>query len=140
VSPGSADVRRDMLRTLIPGSRPTPAAEPVPEPVGDHPAVAHALALAGAVRTRDPDQVAPILAALSTPELADAALALAAMVPPGIDPADALAWLDLPARQWPDAVLAVEHQRWTAGARDATALDAHTEHTRRTPTTEGATT
>lgn len=127
------DIPRDRLRMLLPGPRalPAPAAEP------DHPAVATALELARTVRTRDPDTVALVLATLTTPELAEVALALAAMLRPDTDPATALAWLDLPAREWPGDVLAAEHQRWAAGDRDATARDAHDEHDRRN---EGANT
>jgi hypothetical protein len=127
------DVRRDALRALLPGPRALPAlAEP------DHPAVGTALELARTVRTRDPDTVALVLAALTTPELAEVALALAAMVRPDTDSDTAPAWLDLPAREWTDDVLAAEMDRWTAGAQDATALDAYTEHARRTAHTEGA--
>lgn len=127
------DVRRDALRALLPGPRALPAlAEP------DHPAVGTALELARTVRTRDPDAVMAILGVLTTPELAEVALALAAMVRPATDPDTALAWLDLPAREWTDGVLTAEHSRWEGGERDATALAAYTEHARRTAHTEGA--
>lgn len=120
-------VRRDALRTLLPGPRALPALAAEP----DHPAVATALELARTIRDRDPDTVAVVLAALTTPELAEVALALAAMVRPDTDPDTALAWLDLPASEWPDAVLAAEYGRWVAGERDATARDARDEHVRR---------
>lgn len=115
---------RTHLRALMPGSRALPPA-PVPD---DHPAVAVALDLTRAVRSTA-DDVAAILAALTTPELAETALILAAMVPPGTDPDAALMWLDLPAHEWTDGVLAAEHSRWEAGERDATARDAYTAAT-----------
>lgn len=126
------DIPRDRLRMLLPGPRALPPAAAEP----DHPAVATALELARTVRTRDPDTVAHLLGVLTTPELAETALALAAMLRPGTDPDEALAWLDLPAREWPGDVLAAEYGRWIAGDRDATAQDAHDEHARRN---EGAT-
>ncbi|HET8661110.1 MAG TPA: hypothetical protein VFM55_19200 [Micromonosporaceae bacterium] len=128
------DIARDRLRALLPGLR----ALPTPAPERDHPAVAAALTLTRTVRDRNPDTVAHLLGVLTTPELAEVALALAAMVRPDTDPFASLAWLDLPAQEWSDDILAAEYGRWVAGERDATARDAHDEHGRRNADTEGA--
>jgi hypothetical protein len=109
-----------------------PADPPESEPVvEDHPAVERALSLARLVRDKDPDQIARLTGAWSPVELLETALALAAMVPLGVEPEVALLWLDRPAGEWPPPVVAVEAGRWDAGARDRTALAGVEERARR---------
>lgn len=125
------EVRRAGFKAVeVPAPRePEPPAEP--EPVEDHPAVERALKLARLVREKDHAKVARFAGAWSGPELLDVALALASLLPCPVDPEAALAWLDLPAGEWPEGVLVVEVARWEAGCRDATAVAARVERDRR---------
>lgn len=139
--PDKQAIRSRWLREMdspVPAQRaPEPAAEPAPEPPAepeppeDHRAVERALALARAVRSRHHERVARLTGGWSQADLLEVALALASLLPAPLDPEVALAWLDLPAEEWPAETLAVEVGRWDAGARDATAEAARVERDRR---------
>jgi hypothetical protein len=116
----------------VPAPRePEPDPEPAELAVEDHPAVERALSLARLVREKDADAVARLTGGWSQADLLDVCLALASLLPAPLDPEVALAWLDLPAREWPVAVLRVEVARWGAGCRDRTASEAWVEWERR---------
>lgn len=112
----------------VPAPRAPEPPAPVPDPaLDDHPAVERALSLVRVARDLSPDAVHAVTRDWTVGDLLETAVALAALVPLGVEPDAALAWLDLPAEEWPDPVVRVEWNRWEAGARDATASAAASE-------------
>lgn len=126
--PDVRKVREAWMSSLMPAPR---AGDAEPEAPEDHQAVERALALARTVRSRHHERVARLTGRWSHADLLEVALALASMLPAPLDPEVALAWLDLPAEEWPEPVLVVEVARWEAGCRDATAEAARVERDRR---------
>ena len=120
---------------LDPGQRTHPRLRDV-QPAGNGAflgieAVPRAVRLVRAIRDEGPHSVALETDHLDRQELIALVVALAAMVPADVDPAKALAWIDLPAAEWPADLLVRESARHDDGARDATAVLAAAELNRR---------